>query len=142
MLLVVVGKTYPLSDLLHAHASGARAFGENRVQEAEEKFPGLPSDAEGFSMAVLEALASSTAVLLSPGCHFPEVEDAGAGRIASTDPTALADALRDMVVDRQMLNRMGAAGLRLVTEHYIWERITDSMLDVYAEGIGRHRATI
>ena len=102
----------------------------------------LPSDAEGFSMAVLEALASSTAVLLSPGCHFPEVEDAGAGRIASTDPTALADALRDMVVDRQMLNRMGAAGLRLVTEHYTWERITDSMLDVYAEGIGRHRATI
>lgn len=37
----------------------------------------LPSDAEGFSMAVLEALASGTPVLLSPGCHFPEVETAG-----------------------------------------------------------------
>ena len=43
----------------------------------------LPSDAEGFSMAVLEALANSTAVLLSPGCHFPEVERAGAGRVVS-----------------------------------------------------------
>ena len=41
----------------------------------------LPSTAEGFSMAVLEALASGTPVLLSPGCHFPEVEQAGAGRI-------------------------------------------------------------
>ncbi|MFI5121241.1 MAG: YggS family pyridoxal phosphate enzyme, partial [Thermoanaerobaculia bacterium] len=36
VLLVAVGKTYPLSDLLLAHAAGVRAFGENRVQEAEE----------------------------------------------------------------------------------------------------------
>ena len=93
-------------------------------------------------MAVLEALASSTAVLLSPGCQFPEVEAAGAGRVASTDPMPLADALRDMVIDRQILSIMGAAGLRLVTEHYTWERITDSMLDVYTEGIARHRAAI
>jgi PLP dependent protein len=45
VLLVAVGKTYPLSDLLLAHAAGVRAFGENRVQEAEEKFPQLPPDA-------------------------------------------------------------------------------------------------
>jgi pyridoxal phosphate enzyme (YggS family) len=46
VLLVAVGKTYPVSDLLFAHAAGVRAFGENRVQEAEEKFPHLPADAE------------------------------------------------------------------------------------------------
>ncbi|HSB62902.1 MAG TPA: YggS family pyridoxal phosphate-dependent enzyme [Thermoanaerobaculia bacterium] len=46
VLLVAVGKTYPVSDLLLAHAAGVRAFGENRVQEAEEKFPHLPADAE------------------------------------------------------------------------------------------------
>jgi hypothetical protein len=40
--LVVVGKTYPLDDLLAAHAAGATALGENRVQEAEAKFPHLP----------------------------------------------------------------------------------------------------
>jgi pyridoxal phosphate enzyme (YggS family) len=45
VLLVAVGKTYPVSDLLLAHAAGVRAFGENRVQEAEEKFPLLPADA-------------------------------------------------------------------------------------------------
>jgi pyridoxal phosphate enzyme (YggS family) len=45
VLLVAVGKTYPLSDLYAAHAAGVRAFGENRVQEAEEKFPHLPADA-------------------------------------------------------------------------------------------------
>ena len=41
--LVAVGKTYPLDDLLAAQAAGVRAFGENRVQEAEEKFPRLPA---------------------------------------------------------------------------------------------------
>jgi pyridoxal phosphate enzyme (YggS family) len=40
--LVAVGKTYPLEDLLAAHAAGVTSFGENRVQEAEAKFPLLP----------------------------------------------------------------------------------------------------
>jgi pyridoxal phosphate enzyme (YggS family) len=43
--LVVVGKTRPVADLLAAYGAGARHFGENRVQEAEAKFPALPSDA-------------------------------------------------------------------------------------------------
>ena len=45
VLLVAVGKRYPPADLFFAHAAGVRAFGENRVQEAEEKFPHLPPDA-------------------------------------------------------------------------------------------------
>lgn len=43
--LVAVGKTKPLGDLLAACAAGVRDFGENRVQEAEEKFPALPAQA-------------------------------------------------------------------------------------------------
>jgi len=43
--LVAVGKTKPLEDLLHAYTAGVRDFGENRVQEAGEKFPALPADA-------------------------------------------------------------------------------------------------
>jgi pyridoxal phosphate enzyme (YggS family) len=34
-----VGKNHPRAALLAAHAAGARLFGENRVQEALEKFP-------------------------------------------------------------------------------------------------------
>ena len=44
--LVAVGKTKPLPDLLHAYAAGIRHFGENRVQEAETKFPELAPDAK------------------------------------------------------------------------------------------------
>ncbi len=43
--LVAIGKTKPLEDLLAAAAAGVTHFGENRVQEAEEKFPALPEAA-------------------------------------------------------------------------------------------------
>lgn len=39
--LVAVGKTFPADHMLPALNAGQRAFGENRVQEAEEKWPGL-----------------------------------------------------------------------------------------------------
>lgn len=100
----------------------------------------LPSAAEGFSMAVLEALASRTAVLLSPGCHFPVVEQAGAGRIADTEPESLACALSDLLAQPQRLRAMGQAGLELVKQRYSWNTITDQLLDAYRQGIERHAA--
>lgn len=99
----------------------------------------LPSDAEGFSMAVLEALASGTAVLLSPGCHFPEVEKAGAGRIVSLEPAAIAGALDELLADTPRLRSMGKRGRDFVRATYSWDRITATMVEVYAEGIERVR---
>jgi hypothetical protein len=40
--LVAASKTQPLSRILEAHAAGLTAFGENYVQEAAGKIPGLP----------------------------------------------------------------------------------------------------
>src|SRR4029077_6324487 len=74
----------------------------------------LPSDAEGFSMAVLEAMASGTAVLLSPGCHFPEIVGYGAGVISDPAPEALSVALARLLADPESLARMGRAGATLV----------------------------
>ena len=62
VLLVVVGKTHPLEDILAAYAGGARAFGENRVQEAEEKFPRLPPDARGHLIGLLQSNKVNRAV--------------------------------------------------------------------------------
>lgn len=100
----------------------------------------LPSVAEGFSMAVLEALASATAVLLSPGCHFPGVEATGAGRIVPAQPEELAAALADLMSHPDRLRRMGQAGRDLVARDYSWDRITDQLLETYLEGIHRNAA--
>ena len=40
--LVAVTKTKPVEDLLAAYRAGVRHFGENRIQEAEAKFPSVP----------------------------------------------------------------------------------------------------
>jgi pyridoxal phosphate enzyme (YggS family) len=39
--LVAVSKTFPADEILPFLAAGQRVFGENRVQEAKEKWPGL-----------------------------------------------------------------------------------------------------
>ena len=99
-----------------------------------------PSEAEGFSVAVLEALASSTAVLLSPACHFPEVEAAGAGRVVSSEPTALGAALAALLsLPAEARREMGRRGRELVLRHHDLEGAVDRLLDVYHEGLERHR---
>lgn len=100
----------------------------------------LPSDAEGFSMAVLEALSNSTAVLLSPGCHFPEVERAGAGRIVEPEPGSLSNGIAKLLQDKEKLKEMGRKGRDFVSRNYSWDAITDRLLDTYSEGIERNRA--
>jgi glycosyltransferase involved in cell wall biosynthesis len=101
----------------------------------------LPSDAEGFSIAILEALASATPVVISPGCHFPEVEEAGAGRVVPRTVEALSNALGDLLRHPEQLTRMGARGRELVQHDYTWARVTERLLDVYAEGIRRSAAS-
>lgn len=43
--LIAVSKTKPVSMLMEAYETGARNFGENKVQEITEKFPQMPEDA-------------------------------------------------------------------------------------------------
>jgi glycosyltransferase involved in cell wall biosynthesis len=91
----------------------------------------LPSLSEGFSNAVLEALASATAVMLSPACNFPEVESASAGVIVDADADAMAEAMRRLLGDRAGLRAMGEAGRRLAADHYSWDVLTNRLIELY-----------
>jgi glycosyltransferase involved in cell wall biosynthesis len=95
----------------------------------------LPSDGEGFSMALLEALAASTPVLISPGCHFPAVVKEKAGLIVDPNPEPLAEALVRMASDREELHLMGEQARRLVERGYQWDQIVDSLLDLYKRAL-------
>lgn len=100
----------------------------------------LPSDAEGFSMAILEALAHRTAVLISPRCFFPDVEKFGAGMIVDASVNGVENGLNRLLQQPDLLRLMGESGYDLVREKYTWNRVTDMMIDAYEEGIKRfHR---
>ncbi len=67
--LVAVTKTKPLDDLLAAYQAGVRDFGENRVQEAEAKFPSLPPDAVRHLIGPIQSNKANRAARLGDVLH-------------------------------------------------------------------------
>ncbi len=59
--LVAVSKTFPGEDIAPAVMAGHRVFGENRVQEAKAKWPGLRADAPGVELHLIGPLQSNKA---------------------------------------------------------------------------------
>lgn len=63
--LVAVAKTKPLADLHSAYEAGVRNFGENRVQEAESKFPFLAADAVGHLIGPIQSNKANRAAAVA-----------------------------------------------------------------------------
>jgi glycosyltransferase involved in cell wall biosynthesis len=91
----------------------------------------LPSRQEGFSIAITEALACGTPVVISDACHFPEVATAGAGAVVSLDPMDIATAMIDVLLHPLAATAMGYNGRRLVFENYTWPRIAHLTVGLY-----------
>ena len=89
----------------------------------------LPSRHEGFSLAVVEALACGVPVVVSTECHFPEVATAGAGIVTPLDPAAIADALLRVLSD----DSFRGVGRRMVAERYNWATIAAETVRAYQE---------
>ncbi|HAK47247.1 MAG TPA: YggS family pyridoxal phosphate-dependent enzyme [Spirochaeta sp.] len=53
--LMAVSKTKPIEDIRAAYDAGQRLFGENRINEAAEKFQQLPADAEMHMIGHLQS---------------------------------------------------------------------------------------
>ncbi|HMN97141.1 MAG TPA: glycosyltransferase [Phycisphaerales bacterium] len=85
----------------------------------------LPSRQEGFSMAITEALASGRPVVITPECHFPDVESGRAGRIVPLEPARIAAALEGLLGDPEEAQAMGRRGRELVLSTYTWPAIAE-----------------
>lgn len=92
----------------------------------------LPSFSEGFSMAVLEAMACSLPVLITPQCNFPQAIEAGAGIMMNPDVADTEQALRELVgISDSRRHAMGQAGRELVQREYTWSNAASKLLSVY-----------
>ena len=87
--LIVVSKTFDADAITPVIAAGARVFGENRVQEAKAKWPGLMSAYPGIALHLIGPLQSNKAreaVALFDAIHSvdrPSICDALAKEIDS-----------------------------------------------------------
>lgn len=59
--LVAVSKTFDADAIRPVIATGQRVFGENRVQEAQGKWPGLKSETDGIELHLIGPLQSNKA---------------------------------------------------------------------------------
>jgi hypothetical protein len=59
--LIAVSKTFAAEDIVPVITAGQRAFGENRVQEAKSKWPGLVSAYPGLALHLIGPLQSNKA---------------------------------------------------------------------------------
>ncbi|MGH7245191.1 MAG: glycosyltransferase [Phycisphaerales bacterium] len=92
----------------------------------------LPSGHEAFSVAIAEAMACRACVVISPECHLPEAQEAGAGLVVERDATKLAAALEKVLGDERGRRAMGEAGRKLVEERFTWERVAQALVGAYS----------
>ncbi|MCY4015500.1 MAG: glycosyltransferase [Gammaproteobacteria bacterium] len=91
----------------------------------------LPSYAEGFSNAVLEALAAGLPVVVSEHCNFPEVAERRAGLIVRNNVGEIGDAISALLADERRRKEAGRAGRRMVGERYSWSAVAGGFADLY-----------
>lgn len=93
----------------------------------------LPSFSEGFSVAVLEALAMGLPAIVSSPCHFPEITEANCGWVIEPETHALELALREYLQMRPSeLACMGERARGLIERRFTWPVIGRQMEEVYS----------
>ena len=90
-----------------------------------------PSYSEGFSMSVLEGMASGLPCVITTGCNFPEAAKANAAYVVDIDADAIANALNQCLQSPQQANEMGTRARQLIFEQYTWDSIANKLIQVY-----------
>ena len=116
--------------------------GSERIEAlADADLFALPSYQENFGVAVIEAAAAGTPVLISAQVNiWDEVEAASVGRVVRCEVAQVADALREMLADRQELRRTGEAARRWARDGFAWTSIAERVDEMY-EAVARVTST-
>lgn len=92
----------------------------------------LASHSENFGIAVLEAMASGRAVLVTPEVGLAKaIAGAGAGMVSNGSPEDFGAAMAGLMADPRARKMMGEAGRRLAETSYSWDGIASRTEAVY-----------
>jgi glycosyltransferase involved in cell wall biosynthesis len=136
--LVVAGPRAPhLDGVVHAGNIGddlnARAADESlRALYRGAIVLGLASYHETFGMPMLEAMACGTPVVASRGSALPEIGGEAALYVPPDDADAWAGALRSVVTDVRLRDRLRSAGLERAT-HFNWDESAERHLALFLD---------
>jgi glycosyltransferase involved in cell wall biosynthesis len=98
-----------------------------------------PSLYEGFGLPAAEAMACGAPVIATTGGAFPEVVDhqETGWLVPPGDSRALADAIRLLMDNPGLRERLGSAGRQSIVERFSWRKAAEETLAVYEEVLHR-----
>ena len=101
----------------------------------------LPSDLEGLSLALLDAMGAGLCVLTSDVPENREVVDGAGYTFKRGDPEDLAARLRFLISNRTVREAAGNAAKRRIVEQYQWQKIAREIERAYLQILGHSEQT-
>src|SRR5208283_2508068 len=96
----------------------------------------LPSDLEGLSLALLDAMGAGLCVLTSDVPENREVVDEAGFTFQHGNAADLADRLRFLIANPAVREAAGRAAKSRVLEHYLWPKIAGEIERTYFQVLG------
>jgi glycosyltransferase involved in cell wall biosynthesis len=102
----------------------------------------LPSDLEGLSLALLDAMGAGLCVLTSDVPENREVVDEAGFTFKRGDSADLAERLKFLIANPAVREAAGKAAKKRIREQYLWDKIAVDVENVYLEVLGWKQAQI
>lgn len=98
-------------------------------------------DSESFGVAIIEASAAGRPVVVSDAGGLPEVVlDGKTGIIVPREnPQVAANAIKELVLDRELRIKMGNSGREHVVKNYSWDTCVNMMINLYKKTISEYK---
>jgi glycosyltransferase involved in cell wall biosynthesis len=96
----------------------------------------LPSDLEGLSLALLDAMGAGLCVLTSDVPENREVVDGAGFTFQRGDAADLADRLRFLIANPAVREAAGKTAKKRIVEHYQWQKVAEEIEKAYFKVMG------
>jgi len=96
-----------------------------------------PSYSEGFSMSILEGMASGLPCIFTTGCNFPEAQETNTAYVVDIDSESIEKALLKCLENPTEAKQMGHRAQKFILENYTWDEIAKKLIKVYQKIIDK-----
>jgi glycosyltransferase involved in cell wall biosynthesis len=96
----------------------------------------LPSDLEGLSLALLDAMGAGLCVLTSDVPENREVVDGAGFTFRCGNAADLAERLRFLIANPSIREAAGRVAKKRISDHYQWQKVASDIEKVYFELLG------